>query len=353
MNKICANPHCGKEFETSNGRTKYCSQKCAKYMHKHSHDIERYKDKPCENCGKDHDHTYGSGRFCSEECKLEYIASTKRGVHNPKVIAHLNKLREEGKLPKKAPYGTWKCSICGFVAETKFELSNHMSMVHYITPKSGESFNHIDTGEYECAYCGKLFNTRRGVIGHMTSCPNHPNKEMHDEAHKRSGMTYSSRVKSGEIDVSKISHKHTLETKEKLSRIRAEQVRNEYLTNFHAKVKWYKVKNINGEEFSVRGHWEENVALQLNRLGILWVKAKPIKYFKEYWHNYTADLYVPSMDVYVEVKGRYPDTDREKMRLVVEQNKDKKIYFIHDKYDDFITGKIPFDDELIINDTDL
>ena len=41
MNKICANPHCGKEFETSNGRTKYCSQKCAKYMHEHSHDIEK------------------------------------------------------------------------------------------------------------------------------------------------------------------------------------------------------------------------------------------------------------------------------------------------------------------------
>ena len=41
MIKICANPHCGKEFETSNGRTKYCSQKCAKYMHEHSHDIEK------------------------------------------------------------------------------------------------------------------------------------------------------------------------------------------------------------------------------------------------------------------------------------------------------------------------
>ena len=350
MIKICENPHCGKEFETSNGRTKYCSQKCAKYMHEHSHDIERYKDKPCENCGKDHDHTYGSGRFCSKECKVEYIASKNKGANNPKVKAHLDKLRVAGKVPNQAPYGRWKCKICGFIARTRSELKEHNKDVHqlYINTRPDD-----ENGLYKCQFCGKEYDNVNSLIGHSANCPNHPNKEMHDEAHKRSGRTLSQRYKNGEIDKSVFSHKHTLETKEKLSRIRAEQVRNEYLTNFHAKVKWYKVKNINGEEFSVRGHWEENVALQLNRLGILWVKAKPIRYFKEYWHNYTADLYVPSMDVYVEVKGRYPDTDREKMRLVVEQNKDKKIYFIHDKYDDFISGKIPFDDELIITDIDL
>lgn len=78
-----------------------------------------------------------------------------------------------------------------------------------------------------------------------------------------------------------------------------------------------------------------------------------MKYFKEYWHNYVPDLYVPSMDVYVEVKGRYPDTDRIKMRLVVEQNPSKKIYFIHDKYGDFIAGRCPFDDSLLIKEEDL
>lgn len=58
--------------------------------------------------------------------------------------------------------------------------------------------------------------------------------------------------------------------------------------------------------------------MQLNTLGIYWTKSDPIKYFNEYWHNYTPDLYVPSMDVYVEVKGRYPDDDKKKMKLVVE-----------------------------------
>lgn len=119
------------------------------------------------------------------------------------------------------------------------------------------------------------------------------------------------------------------------------------------KVKWYKVKNLEGKEFSARGHWEENVALRLNELGILWVKAAPIRYFKDYWHNYIPDLYIPDRDIYVEVKGGYPDTDREKMRLVVEQHPEKKIYFIHSQYKDFITGKCEFNDNLCISKQDL
>jgi len=122
---------------------------------------------------------------------------------------------------------------------------------------------------------------------------------------------------------------------------------------FHAKVKWYRVKNIAGQEFAVRGHWEENVALRLNELGILWVKAEPLKYFKDYWHNYTADFFIPVGEIYVEVKGGYPDTDREKMRLVVKQHPDKKIYFIHDEYKNFISGKCGFDDNLVIKEKDL
>ena len=103
----------------------------------------------------------------------------------------------------------------------------------------------------------------------------------------------------------------------------------------------------------MRGHWEENVAKRLNELGIVWIKARSIKYFKEYWHNYTADFYIPEQDIYIEVKGRYPDTDREKMKLVVEQHPDKKIYFIHKQYHDFISGKCEFNDDLKIRKQDL
>lgn len=206
---------------------------------------------------------------------------------------------------------------------------------------------------WECPYCGMILATRGKLGGHIANCEHHPLKAQHDEAHKKGGETYSKRVASGEISKSAYCRKHTLETRQKISAKRAEQVMNQYLNKEHAKVKWYKVKNLEGKEFSVRGHWEENVALRLNELGILWVKAAPIRYFKDYWHNYIPDLYIPDRDIYVEVKGGYPDTDREKMRLVVEQHPEKKIYFIHSQYKDFITGKCEFNDNLCISKQDL
>lgn len=311
------------------------------------------KDKPCEFCGKEHDHTYGSGRFCSKECKDAYIGSINKEIEHssPKVKAHLDKLRAEGKVGRpKAPHGTWKCKLCEMILDTRNQLKEHMANVHGV-----EHSGCIITGDgkYVCRYCGKEFDTSRKVGGHMINCPNHPNKKEHEEAHRQSGKTYSERYARGEIQNSYISTHPSLETRQKISAKRAEQVMNQYLNKEHVKVKWYKVKNLEGKEFSVRGHWEENVALRLNALGILWVKAAPIKYFKDYWHNYIPDLYIPDKDIYVEVKGGYPDSDREKMKLVIEQHPEKKIYFIHKQYHDFIEGKCAFDDNLCIGKDDL
>jgi len=320
-------------------------------MHDHKNGMEKYKDKPCECCGKEHDHTYGSGRFCSEKCKIEYIALKNRGAHNPKVKAHLDKLRAEGKVVNQSPYGTWTCKVCNKVLLTRNELKKHIEDEHNVrcTKKvivTGETF-------WECPYCGEFLSSPGKLGGHLAHCVKHPLKRQHDEAYERGGRTYSERYKNGEISKSAVQHRHTLETRQKISAKRAEQVMNQYLNKEHVKVKWYKVKNIEGKEFSVRGHWEENVALRLNALGILWVKAAPIKYFKDYWHNYIPDLYIPDRDIYVEVKGGYPDSDREKMRLVVEQHPEKKIYFIHKQYHDFIEGKCAFDDNLCIGKDDL
>ena len=38
--------------------------------------------------------------------------------------------------------------------------------------------------------------------------------------------------------------------------------------------------------------------------------------------SYLTDFYVPSLDFYIEVKGRFTSTDRTKMRSVVEQHPD-------------------------------
>ena len=77
----------------------------------------------CENpkCGKEHDGSYGSGRFCSNHCRCAFNASkAKHGTLKSK-CAH----------PKlRAPYGTWKCSKCNEVFETRRKLRNHREEVH-------------------------------------------------------------------------------------------------------------------------------------------------------------------------------------------------------------------------------
>lgn len=306
-----------------------------------------YEGKSCEVCGKEHDHSYGTGRFCSKHCA--YAFKKTKGA-SPKLKAHLDKLRAEGKVGcSNKPYGTWKCLICSQVFKSRSQLKKHQCEVHGKLEGSK-----TDNGKFKCQYCGKEFDKKQSLGAHMGACKMHPDKVHHDLCRVNQGKRLSDFYAAHpEKNVWNGRH-HSIESRQKISDKRAKLMRTEYLDNPHAYVKWYKVKNIKNEEFSVRGHWEENVALQLNKLGIYWTKSDPIKYFNEYWHNYIPDLYVPSMDVYVEVKGRYSNANRIKMRLVTEQNPGKKIYFINNrKYRAFIHGHCPFNDNLLIKDEDL
>jgi hypothetical protein len=77
----------------------------------------------CENpdCGNEHDGSYGSGRFCCEKCRRHTTAilSAKTAIKNG------NKKCPKNFKVKVAPYGTWKCSNCEFIANTKAELIKH------------------------------------------------------------------------------------------------------------------------------------------------------------------------------------------------------------------------------------
>lgn len=77
----------------------------------------------CENpkCGKEHDGSYGSGRFCSNHCRCAFNASKAKHGTSKSKIAH-SKLR--------ASYGTWKCSKCNEIFETRRKLQDHRKEVH-------------------------------------------------------------------------------------------------------------------------------------------------------------------------------------------------------------------------------
>ena len=299
----------------------------------------------CENpkCKKEHDGSYGSGRFCSEHCAYAYATNTTKNSEKRK--QHYKYLIENGIFGnKKAPYGTWKCMTCKKIFDTRCKLKLHMKEEHSLANVQMQNGMHI------CPYCGKEYVKKQSLGGHIVNCKKHPNKSIYDEAHKRAGKTYSNHCKENPNLSAWLGKHHSKETREKISLKRAQQIENEFLNKPYAKVKWYKVKNILNEEYSVRGHWEENVAKRLNDLKIVWIKAKYITYVSDITHRYTPDFYIPSLNAYIEVKGHYSDDDKMKMKLVQSQHPEIKIFFLIGKrYHNFINGKIMLSDDLLFS----
>lgn len=115
--------------------------------------------------------------------------------------------------------------------------------------------------------------------------------------------------------------KHSNETKRKISERLS-------VNNKGGRAKWYDVA---GQR--VQGTWERDIASKLEDLGISWVKLKTNKDTLKYVMNgkersYTPDFYLPEFDMYLEIKGFWWGDDREKMRIVLETHKDKRIVIV-------------------------
>lgn len=106
----------------------------------------------------------------------------------------------------------------------------------------------------------------------------------------------------------------------KLSRIMSENNRG-------GKSKWFIVNNIR-----VQGTWERDFALWLIENNIEWIRPKSIKY-KMYnkIKRYTPDFYLPTYNVFIEIKGYWWGNDKEKMSCVINQHNDKLFLIIEDK----------------------
>jgi len=109
-----------------------------------------------------------------------------------------------------------------------------------------------------------------------------------------------------------INHKKSDKTKELISKKRIE-----YLSK-NKNVKWFDVKNINGQNIKVQGKWELDFANRCNELNILFLRH--IIKFNNI-HYYTPDFYIPKYNIYIEIKGYFYDKDKYKMLKVVDEHK--------------------------------
>ncbi len=265
----------------------------------------------CKNCGREHSGEYGSGDYCSNQCSKE--ANLKKGYDSPKLKEHYADNSWRGVKGKEN-----KCPECDMVFSSRRVLREHRIEKHNMIP-----------GKFGWAKDSKKWK----------------------ESIEKGKNTRRQRMLAGEYKSLFGGRHHTIETREKLSRIATERLLNNENTGRRPDVKWYKVKNPQGEVFSNQGTWERDFAEWLTTKNIMWKKRVTIPFVSSdgLHKTYIPDFYLPETDEYVEIKGLFTEDDKRKMNDVVASNPSKRIYFLHGRkvVYGFIKGNMEFNESLI------
>jgi hypothetical protein len=195
---------------------------------------------------------------------------------------------------------------------------------------------------YKCKYCGKECKNKNSLAQHEIRCRLNPDKlEIKSNFSKynnnlRLGLITKTNtnqyVKAKNLGLPKpeISEKtrekfakiwrgrkHTEEEKQKISSSMKKAVRE--------RPESYSASNINGRVKKVEynglvfdSSWEVIVAKFLDDNNIIW--ERPKNGFEYFWENdihlYYPDFYIPSLDLYIEVKGYKRNRDEYKWKSV-------------------------------------
>ena len=179
-----------------------------------------------------------------------------------------------------------------------------------------------------CQYCNREGKTIQSNRAHEIHCNLNPNRKEKAPSYGMKGKKGSNQYTYGavmsketrkKLSNANMGRKHKVEAREKISKARSEYLEEVGGGGF-THIKYYSEKNIHGEEFKLRGTWELEIARQLNKSNILWVRKKYLKYFDEYEKTYTPDFYLPEKDQYIEVKGYFSERDEKKLTLVKKCN---------------------------------
>lgn len=194
-----------------------------------------------------------------------------------------------------------------------------------------------NNGKYKCPYCEKEF-CKKGICSHIW--------RIHEDGKNfkvkvNLGRTVWNKGLTKEIDERvKINSENSAKTIKKLVKEGKWKKRNvskdhyinvsirQSLKNSGGRCKWFE---INGQ--NVQGTWERDFALLMNKLNIKWIKIKNYTdsfiYFKDNKiKRYTPDFYLEEIDKYIEIKGFWWGNDKDKMKLVFENNFELKTKLI-------------------------
>ncbi|MCK9446535.1 hypothetical protein M0Q50_06665 [bacterium] len=196
-----------------------------------------------------------------------------------------------------------------------------------------------------CRFCNKEISNKGGLIKHENGCKLNPQRiyyECNFKFKTKNSNQWKLAKEEGrkiilsdetisKLKLANLGNHHSKETKEKLSMIRSKYLEEIGKGGFK-NIKWYRISNINDQEFVVRGTWELNIAKILNENSILWVRKVYLKYEDEegILRTYTPDFYIPETETYLEIKGYFSKKDKEKIKKVKLKN-NIKLIVIEDK----------------------
>lgn len=194
---------------------------------------------------------------------------------------------------------------------------------------------------FSCIYCRKELNTTlTGSASHARHCEPYRvannlgekkpinyrswNKGLTkhtSESVRKSGETFSKRIKDGIIIPSFTNKSHSEESKLKISKKLSVNQKG-------GRCKWYIF-----EGQSLQGTWELEIAKKLSEAKIDWKRVKLYTDSFEYTlenktRTYTPDFYIKEIDSYLEVKGYWWGNDKLKMEEVIKSYPNKKFIII-------------------------
>lgn len=182
----------------------------------------------------------------------------------------------------------------------------------------------------KCKFCGKICKNGNSLRNHERLCKLNPERQFsyfsNNKWQKEKGTNqYIKAKKEGrtiiiseetrkKLSKSSKGRKHTIETKEKISKKLS-------IVNKGGRCKWY---TLDGQK--IQGTWELNFAKKCKELNIKWDKIKTNAFtfvyvdenFKK--HHYTPDFFLEEYNLFIEIKGFWWGNDKQKMNWVIQQN---------------------------------
>jgi len=233
---------------------------------------------------------------------------------------------------------------CGREFEKQSSLNSHARFCKlYIKVKKPSKYK-IKENLYKCE-CEKEFDNYQKLNSHFCYClihrkgipPKNPNRADYFNGKRgwKKGLT-----KETDSRIAKISQnlKSKYESGELISNWKNKILSNEHKEKLSIKqsglnysggiCKWYNYIKPNGTYQKVQGTWELKFAKYLDTIDEKWIKIGNGKEIHTFiWvdkqgnkRRYTPDFWCPILQKYFEVKGYWRESDRNKMKLVLEQN---------------------------------